>query len=175
MSSTAIALLWLLLFAAPSQPAAHGNFCGVVQDQTGAEIGNAALELTTEGIRVSAQSDASGQFCFNRVEPDDYQLTLALAVSAPFVAAKSGRLTRLGRHGARRNACPRNLKGNCTKQPCSLRSRRCHRSTSDPHTHRCRAMRHVHLFCRPLPGQRRIQSADIGSPLVVRACGRLGK
>ncbi|HTQ58828.1 MAG TPA: TonB-dependent receptor [Candidatus Solibacter sp.] len=74
MNSTAIALLWLLLSATP-QPPAPGNICGVVQDQTGAAIGNAALELTSEGIRVTAQSDASGQFCFNSVEPGDYQLT----------------------------------------------------------------------------------------------------
>ena len=75
MESTAIALLWLLLSATPPRPAAPGSICGVVQDQTGAAIGNAALELTSEGIRVTAQSDASGQFCFNRIEPGDYQLT----------------------------------------------------------------------------------------------------
>ena len=75
MESTAIALLWLLLSATPPRPAAPGSICGVVQDQTGAAIGNAALELTSEGIRVTAQSDAAGQFCFNRVEPGDYQLT----------------------------------------------------------------------------------------------------
>jgi len=75
MGATAIALLWLLLSATPPRPAAPENICGVVQDQTGAAIGNAALELTSEGIRVTAQSDVSGQFCFNRVEPGDYQLT----------------------------------------------------------------------------------------------------
>jgi Carboxypeptidase regulatory-like domain len=75
MYSTAIALLWLLLSATPPRPAAPGNVCGVVQDQTGAAIGNAALELTSADIRVTAQSDASGQFCFNHVEPGDYQLT----------------------------------------------------------------------------------------------------
>jgi Carboxypeptidase regulatory-like domain len=75
MYSTAIALLWLLLSATPPRPAAPGNICGVVQDQTGAAIGNAALELTSADIRVTAQSDASGQFCFNHVEPGDYQLT----------------------------------------------------------------------------------------------------
>lgn len=75
MGSTAIALLWLLLFATPPRPAAPGNICGVVQDQTGAAIGNAALDLTSEGIRVTAQSDTSGQFCFHQIEPGDYQLT----------------------------------------------------------------------------------------------------
>ena len=75
MGSTEIALLWLLLSATLPRPAAPGNICGVVQDQTGAAIGDAALELTSEGIRVTAQSDASGQFCFNRIEPGDYQLT----------------------------------------------------------------------------------------------------
>jgi len=75
MGSTAIALLWLLLSATPPRPAEPGNICGVVQDQTGAAIGEAALELTSEGIRFTAHSDASGQFCFNRIEPGDYQLT----------------------------------------------------------------------------------------------------
>jgi len=75
MSSTAIALLWLFLSATPPLPAAPGNVCGVVQDQTGAAIGDAALEMTSEGIRVTARSDASGQFCFNRIEAGDYQLT----------------------------------------------------------------------------------------------------
>jgi len=75
MGSTAIALLWLLLSATPPRPADPGNICGVVQDQTGAAIGEAALELTSEGIRFTAHSDASGQFCFNRIEPGDYQLT----------------------------------------------------------------------------------------------------
>ncbi|HTP67916.1 MAG TPA: TonB-dependent receptor [Dongiaceae bacterium] len=75
MGSTAIALLWLLLSATPPRPAEPGNICGVVQDQTGAAIGEAALELTSEGIRLAAHSDASGQFCFNRIEPGDYQLT----------------------------------------------------------------------------------------------------
>jgi hypothetical protein len=75
MGSTAIALLWLLLSATPPRPADPGNICGVVQDQTGATIGEAALELTSEGIRFTAHSDASGQFCFNRIEPRDYQLT----------------------------------------------------------------------------------------------------
>lgn len=75
MGSTAIAVLWLLLSGTPHGPATPRNICGVVQDQTGAAIGNAALELTSEGSRVTAQSDASGQFCLNRVEPGDYQLT----------------------------------------------------------------------------------------------------
>jgi Carboxypeptidase regulatory-like domain len=75
MGSTAIALLWVLLSATPRRPAEPGNICGVVQDQTGASIGDAALELTSEGIRFTAHSDASGHFCFNRIEPSDYQLT----------------------------------------------------------------------------------------------------
>lgn len=75
MGSMEIALLWLFLSATPPRPAAPGNICGVVQDQTGAAIGDAALELTSEGIRVTAHSDASGQFCFSRIEPGDYQLT----------------------------------------------------------------------------------------------------
>jgi hypothetical protein len=77
MSSTAIALLWLLLFATPPRPAAPGNICGVVQDQTGEAIGDAAVELTSEGTRVTTQSDASGQFCFNRIEPGDQLTTRA--------------------------------------------------------------------------------------------------
>ena len=99
MGSTAIVLLWLLLSATPPRPAAPGNVCGVVQDQTGAAIGNAALELASEGIRAAAQSDTSGQFCFNQIEPGDYQLTTRARDfrldrrRVPVQADKSERLT----------------------------------------------------------------------------------
>jgi len=74
MGQTAIAL-WLLLSATSPRSAGAGNICGVVQDQTGAAIGDAALELRSEGTPVTARSDASGQFCLNRIESGDYRLT----------------------------------------------------------------------------------------------------
>lgn len=98
MGSTAIALLWLLLFATPPRPAAPGNICGVVQDQTGAAIADAAVELTSEGARVTTQSDASGQFCFNRIEPGNYQLTTRardFRLDRRHVAAESDQSERL--------------------------------------------------------------------------------
>ena len=75
MGSTAIALLWPLLFATPPRPPAPGNLCGVVRDQTSAAIGGAALELAAKDVRVTAHSDTSGQFCFERIGPGEYELT----------------------------------------------------------------------------------------------------
>jgi len=71
----AIAFLWLLLSATPPPPAAPGNVCGVVQDQTGAAIGGAALELASESVQLTVKSDTEGQFCFHGFEPGDYQLS----------------------------------------------------------------------------------------------------
>jgi len=76
MSSATIATFFVLLFAAPGQRAPlTENVCGVVQDQTGAVVGGAALELISEGTHLSAESDSSGKFCFDRVGPGDYQVS----------------------------------------------------------------------------------------------------
>lgn len=75
MGTAAIAALSLLLFAAPAPQSSGADVCGVVQDQTGAIVGGAAFELRSGNIGLTAKSDASGEFCFHRVEPGDYQLT----------------------------------------------------------------------------------------------------
>jgi len=74
MGFTALAALSFFLFAAPSPQARTGIICGVLQDQTGALIGGAALELTAGDIHLNAKSNPSGEFCFNRIEPGEYQL-----------------------------------------------------------------------------------------------------
>ena len=75
MSTAAIAALSLLLFAAPAPQSSGADLCGVVQDQTGAIVGGASLELKSGDISLTAKSDASGAFCFHRVEPGEHQLT----------------------------------------------------------------------------------------------------
>jgi hypothetical protein len=75
MSFTAIAVLFVLIFAGPFPQSHAETVCGAVQDQTGAIIADAALELTSSDFRLVTKTDASGQFCFDRVEPGDYQLT----------------------------------------------------------------------------------------------------
>jgi hypothetical protein len=75
MGFTVISALSVLLFAAPTPQSSPARVCGVVQDQTGAVVGGAALELSSGNTHLPARSDASGQFCFDDVDPDDYQLT----------------------------------------------------------------------------------------------------
>jgi hypothetical protein len=76
MSFATIATLAVLFFPAPSpEPTPPGNICGVVQDQTGAIVVAATLELTAADIRLNAKTDATGKFCFNNVGPGEYQLT----------------------------------------------------------------------------------------------------
>jgi Carboxypeptidase regulatory-like domain len=75
MRLTLSAALSFLLFAAASPHVLAANVCGVVHDQSGAMIAGATLELAAGNVRFNAKSDASGQFCFGRVEPGEYQLT----------------------------------------------------------------------------------------------------
>jgi hypothetical protein len=75
MSIATVAFCFVLLFfGVPPQSPPPGNFCGTVQDQTGAVLGGAALELSTGDARLNVKTDADGQFCFNQVEPGKYQL-----------------------------------------------------------------------------------------------------
>jgi len=77
MSSFAIAVISLMLFSArPSQPGTAESACGIVQDQTGAFVSGAALELKTANARFDATTDAGGQFCFRPLEPGEYELTV---------------------------------------------------------------------------------------------------
>jgi Carboxypeptidase regulatory-like domain len=65
----------LLFFWLPPQILSSQNICGTVRDQTGAFI-VATLELSTDNARLQAKTDAGGQFCFHRLEPGDYELTV---------------------------------------------------------------------------------------------------
>ena len=71
----AIGVFWLLLFPfrAPQGPPS-GSVCGVVQDQTGAILTGATLDLEFGSVHFTATSDAAGQFCFKGLAPGDYQL-----------------------------------------------------------------------------------------------------
>ncbi len=62
---------FLIPVAALAQAA---KVCGTVQDQSGAVIAEAALELSTGDNRLSTSSDAAGQFCFAQIEPGEYDL-----------------------------------------------------------------------------------------------------
>ena len=77
MSFTAIAAIWMVLFAGrPSQVLPPQNICGDVQDQTRAFVVDATLELATAHTLLYAKTDAGGQFCFNHLEPNEYELTV---------------------------------------------------------------------------------------------------
>ena len=74
MSSAALVVfVWLLSFG-PQQPP-PAELCGVVQDQTGAAVAGATLDLAAGKTHLTAASDATGAFCFHRIEPGGYQLT----------------------------------------------------------------------------------------------------
>ena len=77
MGFSIITTISVLLFSAlPSQALPPASICGTVQDQTGAFVVSAALELRTGNIRFAAKTDAGGQFCFEGLEPGDYELTV---------------------------------------------------------------------------------------------------
>ena len=90
MLSAVITVFSLLLFYGPQSPP-PGDLCGTVQDQTGAGIAGATLDLATGKTRLSATSDAAGAFCFHHLEPGGYQLT----ASAPGFQASSRRVNML--------------------------------------------------------------------------------
>ena len=52
------------------------KICGVVQDQTRASIAGAAVELSNPGTRFGVKTGSAGKFCFDRVEPSEYELTV---------------------------------------------------------------------------------------------------
>jgi len=75
MRFMAIATFLALLFAVLCPQASAADICGTIRDQSGAMVSGALLELTSSGVHLTAKSDATGQFCFDGVEPGDYQLT----------------------------------------------------------------------------------------------------
>src|SRR5215813_5693793 len=60
----------------PPAVAQAGAVCGTVQDQSGAVIVGADLNLRTSGTRLAAKSGASGRFCFEHVQSGDYELSV---------------------------------------------------------------------------------------------------
>jgi Carboxypeptidase regulatory-like domain len=67
----------LLFFSLPRQalPPA-GNICGTVHDPSGAVVAGATAELSAPEAHRSAKTDSSGQFCFDGLKPDQYELTV---------------------------------------------------------------------------------------------------
>jgi len=53
-----------------------GKVCGIVQDQTRALVAGAAVELRNPDTRRDTKTRPTGEFCFDRVEPGEYQLTV---------------------------------------------------------------------------------------------------
>jgi hypothetical protein len=64
----------LLIFGLPAQTTRTEDICGTVQDQTGALLTGAKLELTAAENRAETKTDALGRFCFDQLEPDEYRL-----------------------------------------------------------------------------------------------------
>ena len=99
MSFTAIAAISLMLFfGLPSQAGTPEGVCGIVQDQTGAFVTGAALELKIANTRLDAMTDASGQFCFHPLESGEYDLTVharAFRTDRQKVAVHEGEYVRL--------------------------------------------------------------------------------
>ena len=74
--ASAVFIFGLLSLWSPQQAPSPRSICGTVQDQTGALVVGAAVELSTADTRLDAKTDAGGQFCFNHVESGEYELTV---------------------------------------------------------------------------------------------------
>jgi len=74
MGLTALALWFALSSARELQPP---SVCGIVQDQTGAAVAAASVELLdSSGVRLTGRTGANGDFCFASVKPGAYSLTI---------------------------------------------------------------------------------------------------
>src|SRR6266404_2160377 len=94
--TAAVALM--LFFGLRSQAGTPERVCGIVQDQTGAFVSGAAVELKAPNTRLDATTDASGQFCFRPLEPGEYDLTVharAFRTDRQKVAVHAGESVRL--------------------------------------------------------------------------------
>ena len=77
MNFTGIVAISLMLFPAlPPQAGTAESVCGIVQDQSGASVSGAALELRTANTRLDRTTDAGGQFCFRPLGPGEYEFTV---------------------------------------------------------------------------------------------------
>lgn len=52
------------------------KICGSVIDQTGAVVTRAGLRLSAGSLRLDTIADTAGQFCFNSIQPGNYELTV---------------------------------------------------------------------------------------------------
>jgi hypothetical protein len=52
-----------------------GTLCGTIQDQSGAVVVGANVELTASGRASNSTTGSSGRFCFDSVEARDYELS----------------------------------------------------------------------------------------------------
>jgi hypothetical protein len=72
-----IAIVSALLFLAlPLKARTPENICGIVQDQSGAVIPVATAELSAGDTHLNAKTDSAGRFCFEYLEPGEYQLAI---------------------------------------------------------------------------------------------------
>ena len=60
----------------PTVFAQEGTICGMIQDQTGALIVGAAVDLSNSDTRLDAKTGLAGKFCFNLMKPGEYELTV---------------------------------------------------------------------------------------------------
>ncbi len=100
MILAAAGALFFVLLTAPLQktPSSTAKICVLVEDQTNAALSDASLELSAGDRRLAAKSDATGQFCFDRVEPGEYELLTDLRGFKPDerrVVARSGETQQL--------------------------------------------------------------------------------
>ena len=60
----------------PTVFAQNGTICGMIQDQTGALIVGASVDLSNSDTRLDAKTGLAGKFCFNLMKPGEYELTV---------------------------------------------------------------------------------------------------
>jgi Carboxypeptidase regulatory-like domain len=60
----------------PAAFAQKGKICGIVQDQTGASVVGAALEVSSSDTRLEAKTSLAGKFCFDGIPPGEYELSV---------------------------------------------------------------------------------------------------
>src|SRR5215469_9590289 len=77
MRSSELAVFVLLLFVSPSAPATPPEtLSGVVRDQSGAVMANVGVELRGSRLHRDIQTDLSGRFTFENLDPGEYDLVV---------------------------------------------------------------------------------------------------
>lgn len=72
--ASAVFIFGLLSLWSPQQAPSPRSICGTVQDQTGALVVSAAVELSTADTRLDTKTDAGGRFCFTHVASGQHDL-----------------------------------------------------------------------------------------------------